>query len=146
MLLMVKKVAGAINKLHVLTHKELCQIIYNLNWLLYIGMILVEMIKMGWAEHNLTAGSTWEMNKGHRHDVIDGMSDHWNWEKTIKLCKYQVLQGGGPATDLDPSRSSDLAIPGGKVRAASSHNLFQCPRHVPPKLLQGCPLEMGSPG
>ncbi|KAF8135927.1 hypothetical protein K438DRAFT_1738568 [Mycena galopus ATCC 62051] len=25
------------------------------------------------------------MNDGHRHDVIDGTSDHWNWEKTVKL-------------------------------------------------------------
>ncbi|KAF8174422.1 hypothetical protein K438DRAFT_2023128 [Mycena galopus ATCC 62051] len=80
-----EKISGAINKLHILLHKELCQIIYNLNWLLFVGMVCMEMIKTGWAEHNLTAGSMREMNDGHRHDVIDRTSDHWNWEKTVKL-------------------------------------------------------------
>ncbi|KAF8185780.1 hypothetical protein K438DRAFT_1765569 [Mycena galopus ATCC 62051] len=81
----IEKLTGAINKLHILSHKELCQIIHNLNWLLYVGMVSMEMIETGWAEHNLTAGSMREMNDGHRHDVIDETSDHWNWEKTIKL-------------------------------------------------------------
>ncbi|KAJ6623247.1 hypothetical protein B0H10DRAFT_1786787 [Mycena sp. CBHHK59/15] len=85
-------VTGAINKLHILSHKELCQIIYNLNWLLFVGMVSMEMIETGWVEHNLTAGSTREMNDGHRHDVIDGTSDHWNWEKTIKLRTYHNAQ------------------------------------------------------
>ncbi|KAJ7747582.1 hypothetical protein B0H14DRAFT_3514007 [Mycena olivaceomarginata] len=85
MVAVFEKVVGAINKLHVLSHKELCQIIHNLNWLLYVGMVTMEMIETGWAEQNLTAGSTREMNAGHRHDVIDGTSDHWNWKKTIKL-------------------------------------------------------------
>ncbi|KAF8144371.1 hypothetical protein K438DRAFT_1435719, partial [Mycena galopus ATCC 62051] len=85
MLDIISNISGAINKLHILSHKELCQIIYNLNWLLFVGLVSMEMIETGWAEHNLTAGSTREMNDGHRHDVIDGTSDHWNWEKTIKL-------------------------------------------------------------
>ncbi|KAF8126646.1 hypothetical protein K438DRAFT_1647128, partial [Mycena galopus ATCC 62051] len=82
----VEKLTGAINKLHILSHKELCQIIHNLNWLLFIRMVSMEMIEPGWAEHNLTAGSTREMNDRHRHNVIDGASDHWNWKKMIKLC------------------------------------------------------------
>ncbi|KAJ7826570.1 hypothetical protein B0H14DRAFT_2595735 [Mycena olivaceomarginata] len=81
----IAKLEGTINKLHILSHKELCQIIHNLNWLLYVGLVSMEMIETGWAEHNLMAGSTREMNDGHRHNVIDGTSDHWNWEKTIKL-------------------------------------------------------------
>jgi hypothetical protein len=41
-------------------------------------MVTMEMIETSWVEHNLTAGSMREMNAGHRHNLIDGMSDHWN--------------------------------------------------------------------
>ncbi|KAJ7898175.1 hypothetical protein B0H14DRAFT_3424537 [Mycena olivaceomarginata] len=88
----IRKLTGAINKLHILSHKELCQVIHNLDWLLYVRLVSMEMIETGWAEHNLTAGSTREMNNGHRHDVINGTSDHWNWEKTIKLPLAQLYR------------------------------------------------------
>ncbi|KAJ7841723.1 hypothetical protein B0H14DRAFT_2359993 [Mycena olivaceomarginata] len=100
MVAVFEKVVGAVNKLHVLSHKELCQIIYNLNWLLYVGMVTMEMIETGWAEQNLTARSTREMNTGHRHDVIDGTSDHWNWKKTIKLHMYPHYSCAAPETGL----------------------------------------------
>ncbi|KAF8188608.1 hypothetical protein K438DRAFT_1477622, partial [Mycena galopus ATCC 62051] len=44
----IEKLMGAINKLHILSHKELCQIIHNLNWLLYVGMVSMEMIEDHW--------------------------------------------------------------------------------------------------
>ncbi|KAJ7840097.1 hypothetical protein B0H14DRAFT_2587662 [Mycena olivaceomarginata] len=83
----IAKLEGAINKLHILNHKELCQIIHNLNWLL-----------------------TREMNDGHRHDVIDGTSDHWNWEKTIKLCEPEVCCW---LKKLRPNNRRTRAGPGG---------------------------------
>jgi hypothetical protein len=59
-----------------------------MNWLRYCGFTVGEMIETGWAVHNLTAGSTKEMNAGHRHDVVDDTSNHWNWEKMITLGAY----------------------------------------------------------
>ncbi|KAF7371877.1 hypothetical protein MVEN_00044900 [Mycena venus] len=85
MLPVFERVEGAIGKMHVLNHQEMCMLQFNLNLLFHVGLTTGELIETGWAEHNLTAGSTKEMNDGHRHDVIDATCDHWNWEKMIHL-------------------------------------------------------------
>jgi hypothetical protein len=84
----IDKIEGAIPKMHILNHIERCQMEWNMNWLRYCGFTVGEMIETGWAVHNLTAGSTKEMNAGHRHDVVDDTSNHWNWEKMITLGAY----------------------------------------------------------
>ncbi|KAJ7704531.1 hypothetical protein B0H17DRAFT_1039895 [Mycena rosella] len=84
------KIRGAIPKMHILNHIERCQLEWNLNWLLYVAFTIGEMIETGWAEHNLTAGSTKEMNAGHRHDAVDNTSNHWNWDKMISLAETLV--------------------------------------------------------
>ncbi|KAF8205918.1 hypothetical protein K438DRAFT_2014304 [Mycena galopus ATCC 62051] len=81
----MEKIDGAIPKMHILNHLIKCQDQWNLNWLRHSGFTVGEMIESGWAVHNLTAGSTKEMNAGHRHDVIDNTSNHWNFEKMITL-------------------------------------------------------------
>ncbi|KAJ7230076.1 hypothetical protein GGX14DRAFT_344027 [Mycena pura] len=85
MLPIFNKIDGAIGKMHILNHQERCIFAFNLNFLFHVGLTTGELIETGWAEHNLTAGSTREMNDGHRHDVIDGTCDHWNWQKTVRL-------------------------------------------------------------
>ncbi|KAF7288964.1 hypothetical protein MIND_01413000 [Mycena indigotica] len=85
MLPIFEKVDGAIGKLHILGHEKKCIFEFNLNLLYFVGLLTGELIETGWAEHNLTGGSTREMNDGHRHDVIDGTSDHWNWDKLVRL-------------------------------------------------------------
>ncbi len=87
LLFFIPRIRGAIGKMHISNHKELCEILFNLNWLMYSGCTVGELIETGWAEQNLTAGSTKEQNDGHRHDSIDDTSGHWNWEKLIKLSK-----------------------------------------------------------
>lgn len=69
----------------------MCMLRFNLNLLFHVGLTTGELIETGWAEHNLTAGSTKEMNDGHRHDVIDATCDHWNWEKMIHLGSFDTL-------------------------------------------------------
>ncbi|KAJ7052855.1 hypothetical protein C8F01DRAFT_1236176 [Mycena amicta] len=76
---------GAIGKIHLPGHKGKCQKIFSLWFLSHVGNLSGEIVETGWAEHNLTGGSTREMNDGHRHDVIDGTSDHWNWNKLIHM-------------------------------------------------------------
>ncbi|KAJ7682337.1 hypothetical protein DFH06DRAFT_1314555 [Mycena polygramma] len=85
MLPILEKIHGAIPKMHILNHIELCQILWNLSWMLYSAFTVGEMIETGWAEHNLTAGSTKEQNDGNRHDSIDDTSGNWNWDKTVRL-------------------------------------------------------------
>ncbi|KAJ7850746.1 hypothetical protein B0H13DRAFT_1644377, partial [Mycena leptocephala] len=87
MLLILRRIRGAIPKMHIHNHQDLCEILWNLNWLPNCGLAVGEMIETGWAEQNLTAGSTKEQNDGHRHDSIDDTSGHWNWDKLIRLSK-----------------------------------------------------------
>ncbi|KAJ7476287.1 hypothetical protein B0H11DRAFT_1727305 [Mycena galericulata] len=87
----IAAIRGAIPKMHIHNHIERCQLEWNLNWLCYVAFTVGEMIETGWAEHNLTAGSTKEMNAGHRHDAVDDTSNHWNWDKMIALASADTL-------------------------------------------------------
>ncbi|KAJ7688542.1 hypothetical protein B0H17DRAFT_938229, partial [Mycena rosella] len=86
----IRKIRGAIPKMHIHNHQDECEIMGNLNWLTHSACTVGELIETGWAEQNLTAGSTKEQNDGHRHDSIDDTSGHHNWEKLIKLGKWAV--------------------------------------------------------
>ncbi|KAJ6601680.1 hypothetical protein B0H10DRAFT_1958314 [Mycena sp. CBHHK59/15] len=81
----VEMILGAIPKMHIHNHKERCLLEWNLNWLMYVGLTIREMIETGWVEQNLMAGNTKEQNHGNRHDSIDDTSGHWNWQKLISL-------------------------------------------------------------
>jgi hypothetical protein len=81
----INRIDGGIGKIRLPGHKGDCQKKLSLWFLPHVGNVSAKLIETGWAEHNLTAGSPREMNAGHRHDVIDGTSDHWNWEKMIRL-------------------------------------------------------------
>ncbi|KAJ7910319.1 hypothetical protein B0H13DRAFT_1575252, partial [Mycena leptocephala] len=81
MLLIIRRIRGAIPKMHTHNHQDLCEILWNLNWLPNCGLMVGEMIETGWAEQNLTAGGTKGRGDGHRHDSIDDTSGHWNWDK-----------------------------------------------------------------
>ncbi|KAJ6550380.1 hypothetical protein DFH09DRAFT_925918, partial [Mycena vulgaris] len=103
----IAKIRGAIPKMHILNHLERCQFEWNLNWLSYVAFTVGEMIETGWAEHNLTAGSTKEMNAGHRHDVVDDTSNHWNWDKmvglaaSVRLYRLAVSERRSRTTNFD---------------------------------------------
>ncbi|KAF7367681.1 hypothetical protein MSAN_00831800 [Mycena sanguinolenta] len=96
----LKKIEGAIGKMHVHNHVDACDLLYNLNWLPNSACTVGELIETGWAEQNLTAGSTKEQNDGHRHDSIDDTSGHWNWEKLIKITDALVRLYRINAADL----------------------------------------------
>ncbi|KAJ7857401.1 hypothetical protein B0H13DRAFT_1902265 [Mycena leptocephala] len=93
----IELVRGAIPKMHIHNHIELCQLIWNLNWLIHSAFTAGEMIETGWVEHNLTAGSTKEQNDGNRHDSVDDTSGNHNWNKLVGLAAallrlYRVCQ------------------------------------------------------
>ncbi|KAJ7466564.1 hypothetical protein B0H11DRAFT_1733162 [Mycena galericulata] len=85
MMPILRRIRGAIPKMHIHNHQDDCEILWNLNWLMHSAATAGEMIETGWAEQNLTAGSTKEQNGGHRHDSIDDTSGNWNWDKLIRL-------------------------------------------------------------
>jgi hypothetical protein len=82
---LLDRMRGAIPKMHIKNHLEACQLLWAFNYLSGSGETCGEQIESGWSEGNQAAGSTKEMNEGHRHDTLDDYHGYWNWTKTHKL-------------------------------------------------------------
>ncbi|KJA15196.1 hypothetical protein HYPSUDRAFT_149455 [Hypholoma sublateritium FD-334 SS-4] len=85
---LIDKMRGAIPKMHVKNHIEACQLLWAFNYIKFSGETYGEKIESSWGEGNQAAGSTKEMNDGHRHDALDDYHGYWNWCKLHKLCEY----------------------------------------------------------
>ncbi|KAG6834489.1 hypothetical protein H0H93_009346 [Arthromyces matolae] len=83
----IPKIRGAIPKMHIENHVIACMHLYSFTYLPYSGETWGENIEGGWAEQNQSAGSTKEMNDGHRHDALDDIFGYWNWSKLISMNK-----------------------------------------------------------
>ena len=88
---LIDQMRGAIPKMHVKNHIEACQLLWAFNYIRYSGATYGEKIEGSWDAGNQAAGSTKEMNDGHRHDTLDDFNNYWNWCKLRKLCKFQVF-------------------------------------------------------
>ena len=86
------RLRGAVPKMHIKGHVLYCQLLWSFNYLPYSGETCGEMIETGWAENNQTAGSTKEMNEGHRHDALDDFFGYWNWTKFHEMCTFQPVK------------------------------------------------------
>jgi hypothetical protein len=86
---------GAIPKMHIKNHIEACQLLWAFNYLGYSGETCGELIETGWSEGNQVAGSTKEMNDGHRHDMLDEYHGYWNWTKMHRLGMWIVILQSG---------------------------------------------------
>lgn len=80
-----ESVRGGVPKLHIRTHKELCQLSYSFTYTKYSGMTCGEGIESAWAEQNHAAGSTKEQSTGHRQDTLDDYNAYWNQTKLHRL-------------------------------------------------------------
>ena len=74
--------------MHVKNHIEACQLLWAFNYIDFSGETYGEKIESSWSEGNQAAGSTKEMNDGHRHDALDDYHGYWNWCKLYKLGEY----------------------------------------------------------
>lgn len=81
MLGVIKKIRGAIPKLHISNHNLQCQYLWSLNYIQYSGETAGELIEGSHSEQNGAAASTKEQNRGHRHDSLDAIVNYWNWTK-----------------------------------------------------------------
>ncbi|GBE87372.1 hypothetical protein SCP_1100470 [Sparassis crispa] len=68
-------------KMHMLAHKEACQVLYALCYMWGTGLTHGESVEHPWAEHNQAGLSTREMGAGHRHDALNDIHNYWNWQK-----------------------------------------------------------------
>ncbi|PPQ95982.1 hypothetical protein CVT26_016198 [Gymnopilus dilepis] len=81
MLPLLRKIRGAIPKVHIKNHKCDCQYCWALNYIPYSGETSGEGIEATHSEQNGAAASTKEQNRGHRHDSLDSVVNYWNWTK-----------------------------------------------------------------
>jgi hypothetical protein len=85
---LIDKMRGAVPKMHIKNHVEACQLLWAFNYIECSGETYGEKIESSWGEGNQAAGSTKEMNDGHRHDMLDDYNGYWNWCKLHKLREY----------------------------------------------------------
>jgi len=88
---LLDKMRGAIPKMHIKNHIEACQLLWAFNYIEHSGETCGELIETGWSEGNQAAGSTKEMNDGHRHDILDEYHGYWNWTKTHRLGTFLTI-------------------------------------------------------
>ena len=85
---LINKMRGAIPKMHIKNHIDVCQLLWAFNYIKCSGETYSENIESSWGEGNQAAGSTKEMNDGHRHDALDNFDSYWNWCKLHKLHEF----------------------------------------------------------
>ncbi|KAL6298965.1 hypothetical protein BKA93DRAFT_830299 [Sparassis latifolia] len=78
---LVNRIQMLLPKLHMLTHKEACQVLYALCYTWGTGLTHGESVEHPWAEHNQAGLSTHEMGAGHHHDALNDIHNYWNWQK-----------------------------------------------------------------
>jgi hypothetical protein len=81
----VQRVIHRIPKMHIYRHQLACQVAFALGYTKFAGQTVGELIETGWSEGDLTAGSTKEMNHGHRHDSLDDFHNFWNYLKQVTM-------------------------------------------------------------
>lgn len=77
-----------IGKMHGQTHVNTCQYCHSLYYTRGVGRTDGEEAERFWAEANQVAGSTKQMNPGHRCDTLDDVINDWN---RTKLLQYGTL-------------------------------------------------------
>ncbi|KAL6299355.1 hypothetical protein BKA93DRAFT_742418 [Sparassis latifolia] len=88
---LVNRIQMLLSKLHMLTHKEVCQVLYALCYTWGIGLTHGESVKHPWAEHNQARLSMHEMGAGHHHDTLNDIHNYWNWQKVENIGAFSQL-------------------------------------------------------
>ncbi|OCH85161.1 hypothetical protein OBBRIDRAFT_740369 [Obba rivulosa] len=87
---LIERIKLLLPKMHMLAHKEFCQIVYALCYTWGTGMTTGESVEQPWAELNQARVTTREMSLGSRHDALNDMFNYWNWQKAENLGMYSL--------------------------------------------------------
>lgn len=71
----------SIGKMHLKNHIQDCHWRHSLNYTLGVGRWDGEVVERWWSEANQLAGSTKQMNPGHREDTLNDHINDWNRRK-----------------------------------------------------------------
>lgn len=74
-----------VGKMHVHNHVDECKWRRSFNYTSGVGRMDGEAAERFWAEMNQLAGSTKQMNPGHRNDILDDSISDWNRRKMQNL-------------------------------------------------------------
>lgn len=75
---------------HAAAHEDTCQVTNSLRYQPGMGHTDGEGIERGWSRINPHASSTKEMGQGARHDALDDVFSHHNWERNIGLGEFDT--------------------------------------------------------
>lgn len=75
------KVSFLVPKMHLMAHKGNCQYTQSFNFTKHVGRTDGEQTERNWSIGNANAGSTREMNAGHRHDTLNDHNNSFNFGK-----------------------------------------------------------------
>jgi hypothetical protein len=84
----LKELQELVPALHIHGHNEDCQFRHNLAYQRGAGRTHGENLGGTWGTSNNEGGMTKEMNKGHRHDILNDFNGYWNWCKMQELGVY----------------------------------------------------------
>jgi hypothetical protein len=87
----VSRMKFLVGKMHLLGHLEICQYLFSLNYTIGSGRVEGEAAERGFAASNLNAGSTREMNAGHRHDVLNDHHSYHNLRKLTSMSASSIF-------------------------------------------------------
>ncbi|KAL6300781.1 hypothetical protein BKA93DRAFT_739915, partial [Sparassis latifolia] len=93
---LLDKLVFLVPKMHILGHKEVCQLQYSFNYTEGVGRTDGEAPERVWKQDNEHIESTKEMDSGHRHDVLNNQHSALNFDKTttlgkLDICIYKLL-------------------------------------------------------
>lgn len=87
---LLDKITFLIGKLHLVGHKEACQILYSFNYTPGVGRTDGEAAERVWAQANENIVSTREMTQGHRHDVLNDQHSALNFDKYVNTSMFII--------------------------------------------------------
>ncbi|KAF7965392.1 hypothetical protein HWV62_44067, partial [Athelia sp. TMB] len=78
-----ERVGTGIPVWHAAAHEDKCRVSHSLRQIPGVGHTGGEGIERGWLHMNQHASSMKEMGQGNRHDTLDDVISHHNWERNI---------------------------------------------------------------
>ncbi|KAF7966211.1 hypothetical protein HWV62_39676 [Athelia sp. TMB] len=78
-----ERVSMGIPVWHAAAHEDRCRVSHSLRHIPGVGHTDGEGVERGWSHMNQHASSTKEMGQGNRHDTLDDVIGHHNWQRNI---------------------------------------------------------------
>ncbi|KAJ7141824.1 hypothetical protein C8R46DRAFT_1233533 [Mycena filopes] len=89
-----------IPKMHIHSHTIICQLLFNLNWILGAAELDAEGIERAWSALGAVAASTRDGGPGWRHDMLNAQIAGLNWQKLVSIVELLRKRRERATTEL----------------------------------------------